>query len=45
MLHANVTFHAKSGAHAELPEDHCCDQEAPEQQLYQEEEMKEAHEN
>ena len=45
MLHSNIIFHAKSGTQAELPEDHCYEQEAPEQQLYQEEEMKEAYEN
>lgn len=45
MLHANISFHAKSGAHSELPEDHCGEQEAPEQQFHQEEEVKEAYEN
>jgi hypothetical protein len=44
MLHANVPFHAKSGVQAELPEDHCGEQESPEQQLGQEEES-EANEN
>ena len=38
MLQAKVPFHAKSGAQAELPEDHCVEQEAPEQQLANEEE-------
>lgn len=38
MLHANVQFHAKSGAQAELPEDHCGEQESPEEQLGLEEE-------
>jgi hypothetical protein len=45
MLHAISPFHAKSGAQGELPEDHCDDQEAPEQQLHQEEETTEAYEN
>jgi hypothetical protein len=45
MLHANLLFHAKSGAQAELPEDHCGEQEAPEQDLYSEEEVKENYEN
>ncbi len=38
MLHANIPFHAKSGAQAELPEDHYVEQESPEQQLPNEEE-------
>ena len=38
MLHANIPFHAKSGAQAELPEDHYGEQESPEQQLANEEE-------
>ena len=38
MLLANVPFHAKSGAQTELPEDHCDEQESPEQQLGHEEE-------
>lgn len=38
MLHANVPFHSKSGAQAELPEDHCGEQESPEQLLGHEEE-------
>jgi hypothetical protein len=37
MLHANVPFHAKSGDQAELPEDHCGEQEAPEQDLHSDE--------
>lgn len=45
MLHANVPFHAKSGDHAELPEDHCDEQEAPEQDLHNVEEVKETYEN
>ena len=45
MLHANIPFHAKSGAQAELPEDHCCEQEAPERDLYSDEEVKETYEN
>ncbi|HEX3586421.1 MAG TPA: hypothetical protein VH024_10520 [Candidatus Angelobacter sp.] len=45
MLHANVPFHAKSGNQAELPEDHCGEQEAPEQDLLSEEEVKETYEN
>jgi hypothetical protein len=40
MLHANVPFHAKSGDQAELPEDHCGEQESPEQDLHSEEEKK-----
>jgi len=38
-------FQAKSGALAEPPEDHCCDQETPEQQSLQEEEFTEAYES
>jgi hypothetical protein len=45
MLHANVPFHAKSGDQAELPEDHCGEQEAPEQDLHTDEEVKETYEN
>jgi hypothetical protein len=45
MLHAISAFHAKSGAQAELPEDHCENQEAPEQELQQEEEPREAYES
>jgi len=41
MLQANAPFHAKSGDQAELPEDHCCEQEAPERDLRTEEEVKE----
>jgi hypothetical protein len=45
MLHAGVPFHAKSGAQAELPEDHYREQDSPEQYLNLEEEVKEANEN
>ena len=30
MLEAALSFHAKSGTQTELPEDYCCDLEAPE---------------
>ena len=45
MLHASVPFHAKSRDQAELPEDHCGEQEAPEQDLHCEEEVKETYED
>jgi hypothetical protein len=45
MLHTSVPFHAKSGDLAELPEDHCSKQEAPEYDLHSEEEAKETYEN
>jgi hypothetical protein len=35
-------FHAKSGNEAELPEDHCINQEAPEYRLDEDEETLEA---
>jgi hypothetical protein len=38
-------FQAKSSAQVELPEDHCGDQEAPEQQMQEEQETPEAYEN
>jgi len=37
-------FHSKSGGHAELPEDHCEEQETPEHKLH-EEEARESYEN
>lgn len=45
MLHATLTFHSKSGAQAELPEDHCEEQEAPEHKLHEDEEARETYEN
>ena len=45
MLHAILPFHSKSGAKAELPEDHCEEQEAPEHKLHEDEEAREAYEN
>jgi hypothetical protein len=45
MLHNALLFHSKSGAQAELPEDHCEEQEAPEHQLHEDEEAKETYEN
>ena len=45
MLHHTLMFHSKSGAQAELPEDHCEEQEAPEQQLHDHEEAREIYEN
>jgi hypothetical protein len=44
MFHEIAPFHSKSSAQAELPEDHCEEQETPEQKL-QEEEASESHEN
>jgi hypothetical protein len=44
MVHATSLFHAKSHTQCELPEDHCGNQEAPEQQMH-EEEATEAYEN
>jgi hypothetical protein len=38
MLRTNGSFHAKSGAQAELPEDHCGDSESAEQKSDNEEE-------
>ncbi|HEX4603911.1 MAG TPA: hypothetical protein VH724_07960 [Candidatus Angelobacter sp.] len=37
MLETTLPFHAKSGVQTELPEDHCCNLEAPED-CYQEDE-------
>ena len=45
MLHPTLMFHSKSGAQAELPEDHCEDQESPEYQLHEDEEARESYEN
>ena len=44
MFREIAPFHSKSGAQAELPEDHCEEQESPEHQL-QKEEAKESYEN
>jgi hypothetical protein len=44
MFHEIAPFHSKSSAHTELPEDHCEEQEMPEQKL-QEEEASEAYDN
>lgn len=40
-----LPFQAKSPVPSELPEDHCGDQEAPEQQMQDEQETPEAYEN
>lgn len=45
MLHATLMFYSKSGAEAELPEDHCEEQEAPEHKLHEDEEARENYEN
>jgi hypothetical protein len=45
MLHEIAPFHSKSGARAELPEDHCEEQESPEHQLHEDEEARESYEN
>ena len=37
MFHETAPFHSKSAVHAELPEDHCEEQEMPESQLREEE--------
>ena len=37
MIHQMDPFHSKSGGHAELPEDHCEEQETPEHKLHEEE--------
>jgi hypothetical protein len=44
MFHEIAPFHSKSGAQAELPEDHCQELETPEHKL-QEEETSEAYDN
>ena len=44
MFHEIAPFHSKSGAQAELPEDHCLEQEMPEHKL-QEEEASETYDN
>jgi hypothetical protein len=38
MLEATLPFHAKSGTQTELPEDHCCNLEAPEDYRQKDEE-------
>ena len=43
MFHEIAPFHSKSGAQAELPEDHCQEQETPELKL--EEEASETYDN
>ena len=45
MFAAISPFQGKSGVQAELPEDYCEDQEAPEHKLNEDEEALEAHEN
>jgi hypothetical protein len=45
MFHEIAPFHSKSGARAELPEDHCEAQESPEHQLHEDEETRESYEN
>jgi hypothetical protein len=45
MFHEIAPFHSKSGARAELPEDHCEEQESPEQKLHEDEEARESYEN
>jgi len=42
---AAFVFHSKSGAQAELPEDHCEEQEAPEHTLHEDDEARESYEN
>lgn len=37
MFHEIAPFHSKSGAQAELPEDHLQEQETPEHKLHEEE--------
>ena len=37
MFHQVAPFHSKLGGHAELPEDHCEEQETPEHKLDEEE--------
>jgi hypothetical protein len=44
MFHQIAPFHSKSGGDAELPEDHCEEQEMPEQKL-QEAEASETYDN
>ena len=36
MFHEIAPFHSKSGVQAELPEDHCEEQETPEHKLHEE---------
>jgi hypothetical protein len=45
MLHTTLVFHPKTGAQAELPEDHCDEQEAPEHKLHDDDEARETYEN
>ncbi|MGC2744178.1 MAG: hypothetical protein WA672_13385 [Candidatus Angelobacter sp.] len=45
MFHETAPFHSKSGVQAELPEDHCEEQESPEHQLHEDEEARESYEN
>jgi hypothetical protein len=45
MLHTILPFHSKSGLQAELPEDHCGEQEAPEHKLHEDEEARETYES
>jgi hypothetical protein len=42
MLHQILQFPSKSGLKAELPEDHCEEQEAPEHNLNDDDEAREA---
>lgn len=37
MVHEIAPFHSKSYAQTELPEDHCLEQEMPEQKLHEDE--------
>jgi hypothetical protein len=45
MFHGIAPFHSKSGIQAELPEDHCEEQESPEHRLHEDEEARESYEN